>query len=109
MYVQGSGGGKDIPCSAYATFGTEELSRAMIEAMDGRTACLLANHGMIAVAGNLKGVLTRATEVETLARQYCHTLKIGEPVLLPDAEMDVVLEEFVPYTRGLDDPDWEFE
>jgi hypothetical protein len=44
-----------------------------------------------------------------LARQYCHTLKIGEPVLLPDAEMDVVLEEFVPYTRGLDDPDWEFE
>ena len=77
--------------------------------MDGRTACLLANHGMIAVAGNLKGVLTRATEVETLARQYCHTLKIGEPVLLPDAEMDVVLEEFVPYTRGLDDPDWEFE
>ena len=81
----------------------------MIEAMDGRTACLLANHGMIAVAGNLKGVLTRATEVETLARQYCHTLKIGEPVLLPDAEMDVVLEEFGPYTRGLDDPDWEFE
>ena len=106
---KGSGGGKDIPCSAYATFGTEELSRAMIEAMDGRTACLLANHGMIAVAGNLKGVLTRATEVETLARQYCHTLKIGEPVLLTDAEMDVVLEEFVPYTRGLDDPDWEFE
>jgi len=81
----------------------------MIEAMDGRTACLLANHGMIAVAGNLKGVLTRATEVETLARQYCHTLKIGEPVLLPDAEMEVVLEEFVPYTRNLDDPDWEFE
>ena len=57
---------------------------------------------MIAVAGNLKGVLTCATEVETLARQYCHTLKIGEPVLLTDAEMDVVLEEFVPYTRGLD-------
>ena len=40
----------------------------MIEAMDGRTACLLTNHGMITVAGNLKGVLTRATEVETLAR-----------------------------------------
>lgn len=95
-------GGKDIPCSAYANFGTEELSRAMIEAMEGRTACLLANHGMIAVAGNLKGVLTRASEVETLARQYCHTLQIGDPVLLTDAEMNEALEKIKTYTRGLD-------
>ena len=95
-------GGKDIPCSAYANFGTEELSTAMIEAMQGRTACLLANHGMIAVAGNLKGVLTRASEVETLARQYCLTLQIGEPVLLTDAEMDEALEKIKIYTHSLD-------
>jgi L-fuculose-phosphate aldolase len=95
-------GGKDILCSAYANFGTEELSTAMIEAMQGRTACLLANHGMIAVAGNLKGVLTRASEVETLARQYCLTLQIGEPVLLTDAEMDEALEKIKIYTHSLD-------
>lgn len=97
-------GGKDIRCASYANFGTEELSRATIEAMQGRTACLLANHGMVAIAGNLSGVLTRAVEVETLARQYCQILQIGDPVLLTDAEIDAVLENFKTYTRGLDDP-----
>lgn len=96
-------GGKDIKCSTYANFGTEELSQAALEAMDGRTACLLANHGMVAVAGNLKGVLARASEVETLARQYCHILQIGDPVLLTDTEMDEALEKISTYTRALDD------
>lgn len=98
-------GGRDIRCAPYATFGTEELSRAALEAMTGRTACVLANHGMVAVAGSLAGVLTRAIEVETLARQYYHAMQIGEPVILDDAEMDVVLEKFTTYLRGLDDTD----
>ncbi len=59
-------------------------------------------HSMVAVAGNLKGVLTRASEVETLARQYCLTLQIGEPVLLTDAEMDEALEKIKIYTHSLD-------
>jgi len=98
-------GGKDIRCAPYATFGTEELSKAALGAMDGRTACLLANHGMVAVAGGLAEVLMRAIEVETLARQYYHVMQIGEPALLDDAEMDVVLEKFTTYIRGLDDTD----
>ena len=70
--------------------------------MTERTACLLANHGMVAVAGSLTGVLTLAIEVETLARQYYHAMQIGEPVILDDAEMDVVLEKFTNYKRGLE-------
>ncbi|MBC8339525.1 MAG: class II aldolase/adducin family protein [Rhodospirillales bacterium] len=96
-------GGKDIRCSGYANFGTEDLSRTAIEAMDGRTACLLANHGLLCVAGSLSGVLKRAIEVETLARQYCIALQVGEPVLLGDAEMDDVLDKFSTYLKGLDD------
>ena len=99
-YMVAVAGGRDIRCAPYATFGTEELSRAVLDAMTERTACLLANHGMVAVAGSLTGVLTLAIEVETLARQYYHAMQIGEPVILDDAEMDVVLEKFTNYKRG---------
>ena len=101
-YMVAVAGGRDIRCAPYATFGTEELSRAVLDAMTERTACLLANHGMVAVAGSLTGVLTLAIEVETLARQYYHAMQIGEPVILDDAEMDVVLEKFTNYKRGLE-------
>ena len=63
-------------------------------ALAGRSACLLANHGMIAVGASLDAALALAVEVETLAEMYWRALQVGEPVLLSDAEMDVVLEKF---------------
>ena len=96
-YMVAIAGGRDIPCAPYATFGTQELSDHVLEAMDGRNACLLANHGMIAAGVSLSGALALAVEVEALAEQYWRALQIGEPSLLSDAEMDRVIKKFATY------------
>ena len=96
-YMIAVAGGKDIRCAPYATFGTQELSDHAVAALAGRHACLLANHGMIALGASLDAALALAVEVETLAEMYWRALQIGEPVPLSDAEMDVVLEKFRTY------------
>ena len=96
-YMVGVAGGKKIPCASYATFGTPELSQNIIKALDGYSACLLANHGVVTVGANLKKVLWIAIEVENLAKQYAMARQIGEPVILSDKEMDKILEKFKSY------------
>jgi L-fuculose-phosphate aldolase len=96
-YMVAVAGGRDIRCAPYATFGTQELSDHALFALDGRMACLLANHGMIALGPSLDAALALAVEVETLAEMYWRALQVGEPEPLPDAEMDVVLEKFRTY------------
>ena len=96
-YMVAIAGGKDIRCAPYATFGTQALSDHALAALDGRKACLLANHGMIAVGGSLAATLALAVEVETLAEMYWRALQVGEPVLLAEGEMAVVLEKFGRY------------
>ena len=102
-YMIGVGGGSDIRCADYATFGTEALSVNMLKALEDRTACLLANHGMICHAANLKRAMWLAVEVETLARQYWHARQAGEPVILPDDEMARVLARFRTYGKQAKD------
>jgi len=96
-YMVAVAGGRDIRCAPYATFGTQALSDHVLAALDGRRACLLAHHGMIAVGGSLTQALALAVEVETLAEIYWRALAIGEPPVLTDAEMDIVLEKFATY------------
>lgn len=93
-YLVGLAGGKSIRCAPYALFGTQALSDHALKALDGRKACLLANHGMIAAEANLAKALALAVEVETLAEMYGRALQLGEPKLLSDAEMAEVLEKF---------------
>lgn len=93
-YMVAVAGGDVIKCSSYATFGTEELSRAALEALGERNACLLANHGMIACGETPDAALDLAVEVEALAAQYMRALAVGEPQLLDDGEMARVLEKF---------------
>jgi L-fuculose-phosphate aldolase len=92
-------GGKDIRCASYATFGTQALSDHALVALEARKACLLANHGMIAVGASLAEALALAVEVEALAEQYWRTLQTGTPNLLSDAEMEVVLDKFSRYGK----------
>jgi len=96
-YMIAVAGGNDIRCAAYATFGTQQLSDHALRALEGRNACLLANHGMIAVGTSLTAALALAVEVEALAEQYWRALQIGTPNLLSEAEMEVVLEKFRTY------------
>jgi L-fuculose-phosphate aldolase len=90
-------GGRDIRCAPYATYGTQELSDHAVMALEGRFACLLANHGMIAAGKTLERAVALAVEVESLAEGYWRALQIGEPVILGDAEMDIVIEKFKSY------------
>ena len=96
-YMVAVGGGADIRCSGYATFGTAALSQAALAALEDRRACLLANHGVIATGASLDRALSLAQEVETLARMYLTLLPAGEPVLLDAAEMERVLNKFRSY------------
>ena len=96
-YMVAVAGGRDIPCAPYATFGSQELSDGVVEALDGRKACLMANHGLVCLAENLDRALALAIEIETLARTYLQALSVGEPVILGDAEMDRVLLKFKTY------------
>jgi len=102
-YMIAAFGGTCIRCADYATFGTEALSRAVLAAMQGRNACLMANHGMIAAGSDLERAMWLAVELETLARQYFNTLLIGGPVLLDEAMIAEAAKSFGSY--GLQDSD----
>ena len=93
-YMVAVAGGNSIRCAPYATFGTAALSRGALKALEGRSACLLANHGMIACGADLAAALALAVEVEALAAQYCAASFGGRPKLLSDAEMNRVLAKF---------------
>lgn len=100
-YMVAVAGGRDIRCAPYATFGSQELADAAVAALAGRRACLLANHGMIAIGADLDRALGLAIEVESLAETYWRAMQIGEPVLLDDDEMDRVLARFATYGQPL--------
>ena len=90
-------GGRDVRCAAYATFGSQELSDAALIALQDRSACLLAQHGMIVCGVDLKQALALAVELETLSEMYWRVLQIGTARLLPDEEMARVLKKFSEY------------
>jgi L-fuculose-phosphate aldolase len=96
-YMIAAAGGPTIRCAGYATYGTKELSDLAIAALEGRTCCLLANHGMIATGADLAKAMWLAVELETIAKQYYLSLAIGGPVLLPDSEIANVMEKFKSY------------
>lgn len=102
-YMIGIGGGIDIRCSDYAEYGTQALSEVMLKAMEGRSACLLGNHGQIVFGYNLENALWRAGEVEAISHQYWAALQAGKPVILTDAQMTTVLARFKTYGKQPED------
>lgn len=96
-YMIGAFGGNTVECANYATFGTAELSKNIQKAMKNRTACLLANHGMVVGGVNLDKAMWAAIELETLAKQYYHARLAGDMVVLPEEEMDKIVELFKGY------------
>jgi L-fuculose-phosphate aldolase len=98
-YMVAVAGGSDIRCAPYFTFGTQALSDAALAALEGRRACLLANHGLIALGCDLPAALALAGEVESLASQYCAALAVGGVRVLDELEMDRVIERFRTYGR----------
>lgn len=103
-YMVAKAGGADIPLAPYATFGTPKLAAYAVAALKSRDACLLANHGQIAVGAALGDALELAEEVEVLAAQYVAARSIAEPVLLPAKEMKRVVEKFKSYGKAANPP-----
>ena len=96
-YMIAVAGGDSIRCAPYELFGTQELSNSALEALKGRKACLLQNHGMIAIGASLQDALRVAIETESLCEQYWRVIQIGKPNLLSSSQMDLVLEKFKTY------------
>jgi L-fuculose-phosphate aldolase len=92
-------GGATVRCAAYATFGTQALSDAMLVAMQDRCACLMAHHGMVVFGGDLKEALALTIEFEALCEQYWRVLQLGQPKLLSADEMARVSAKFMDYGR----------
>lgn len=96
-YMIAVAGGDSIRCAPYALFGTQQLSDHVLTALEGRKACLLANHGMVACDVSLEKALALAVEVETLADTYWRCLQVTRPAVLSSAQMAEVLEKFKTY------------
>lgn len=97
-YMIAKAGGDSIRCAAYALVASQALSYAVLQALDGRKACLMAHHGMVAVGKDLESALTMTVETEELAEQYWRALQIGEVPVLSKAQMREVLEQFKIYS-----------
>ena len=99
-YMVALAGGNNIKCAKYATFGTRNLSKNILKALNGRKACLIANHGQIAFEDNLSKAFELAEEVENISLQYITSLKLGKPKILSFEEMKKVLSKAKNYKRG---------
>ncbi|MDW5312568.1 class II aldolase/adducin family protein [Rhizobium sp. PL01] len=100
-YMIAAFGGDDVKVCDYARYGTKELSDNILKAMEGRTACLMANHGMLVTGASLEKAMWAAVELETIAKQYYHALLIGGAVVLSSEEITGVRKGFASY--GLQD------
>lgn len=94
-------GGDTVRCAPYAPFGSQALSTGAAEALRNRSACLLANHGMVVCASDLKAALLLGQELETLCQQYALACQIGEPSCLTAEEMTDALARFQTYAARL--------
>lgn len=89
--------GKNVRCADYASFGSRELAENAFKAMEGRKAVLLANHGLLAGAHDLKNAFNVAEEIEFCAEIYYRAKTLGEPIILDDEEMSLMEEKFLSY------------
>jgi len=89
--------GNKVPLAPYCTFGTPELAQSVVKHMGDYNAVLLANHGLVTVAGNVQTAFAAAEEIEFVARIYCQAKSMGEPIILDDKEMEKVVEKFKWY------------
>ncbi len=96
-YMVAVAGGDSIRCAPYALFGSQALSDRCVRALQGRRACLLGNHGMVAVGHDLAGALAVAVEVEALCEQYSVASRLGPPRVLSSAQMVAVHKKFKSY------------
>ena len=93
--------GKNVRCAEYATYGSHELALNATKAMRERRAVILANHGILAGANDLLNAFNIIEEVEYCSQIYYMAKSIGEPIVLPDEEMNLMAEKFKTYGQRI--------
>jgi L-fuculose-phosphate aldolase len=96
-YMVAAFGGSQVACAPYATYGSERLARLAVKALGPRHACLLANHGSLALGTGLREAFERAQDLDDLAAQYILALQAGRPRILSARDMKIVLGKFRTY------------
>ena len=89
--------GGPVRVAPYATFGTEALADGLVEALEGRSAALLASHGAITIGDTLARAYDRSLILESIAAAYVRAKALGEPRVIPDAEVAVLIERMAGY------------
>jgi L-fuculose-phosphate aldolase len=92
--------GKKVPLAPYATFGSPELAENVSSTIENYNAVLLANHGLITVGRSIGNAFDAAEELEMVARIYIQALSVGKPVIVPDKEMEKVIDKFSTYGQA---------
>jgi L-fuculose-phosphate aldolase len=105
-YMLALAGGR-VPVADYATYGTEALGEHAVGAMADAdaSACLLANHGLVAVGDDVDDALETVVAVESVAQVYCQGTTVGTPEPLPESELDRVERKLAAYGAETDRSD----
>ena len=91
--------GGPVPVAPYETFGTPELAKSVTNALQGRNAALMQNHGSVTTGKDLDQALARSVTLEWLARVYLFASRGGEPSLVGDEELARVKQQFIKFTK----------
>jgi L-fuculose-phosphate aldolase len=89
--------GGPVPVAPYATYGTQELARNVVHALHDRTACLMGNHGAVAIGPDLATAHDKSVYLEWLCDVYLRAASAGSPRLLPPAEITAVAGKLTGY------------
>ncbi|MFF8502315.1 class II aldolase/adducin family protein [Streptomyces anulatus] len=91
--------GGPVRTAAYARYGTPELAEAMLGALEGRTGCLLANHGTVTYGDTLDQAYERTAQLEWLCHLWLTASSVPgrTPALLDAAQLDEVTEALKGY------------
>ena len=90
-------GATKVKCAEYASYGTKELAENAYKAMGSSLAVILANHGLTTAGKDIANALNITVQVEYISNLYIKAKNIGEPIVLPDNEMNSMLERFKTY------------
>ncbi|WAA12691.1 L-fuculose-phosphate aldolase [Fervidibacillus halotolerans] len=104
-YLVAHAGGKNIRCAEYATYGTKELAENALKAMEGRKAVLLANHGINVIGDTMEQTFAILEQLEFCAKLFWQAKAIGDPVILPDEEMEMMVSRFKGYGQQKKSPE----
>ena len=77
--------------AAYATFGSEELARNVLEALQGRNAAMMQNHGSVAYGNKMAEAVERLELLEWLAELYWRASSMGTPHVLDDKDFEDII------------------